>query len=61
MEGIASMSAKRGHNETFEDSDLPKDASGGPPPPKSALMRRRSFKPKPNIPPDGRPEAKPPS
>ncbi|KAL1467827.1 hypothetical protein MTO96_041888 [Rhipicephalus appendiculatus] len=61
MEGIASMSAKRGHSDTVEDSELPKDASGGPPPPKSALMRRMSFKPKPNIPPDGRPEAKPPN
>ncbi|KAH7962424.1 hypothetical protein HPB52_016009 [Rhipicephalus sanguineus] len=61
MEGIASMSAKRGHSETIEDSDLPKDASGGPPPPKSASMRRMSLKPKPSIPPDGRPEAKPPS
>ncbi|KAH6933357.1 hypothetical protein HPB50_014387 [Hyalomma asiaticum] len=61
MEGIVSMSAKRGHGDTVNDSDLPKDASGGPPPPKSALTRRMSFKPKPNIPPDGRPEAKPPN
>ncbi|KAH6945329.1 hypothetical protein HPB50_007883 [Hyalomma asiaticum] len=61
MEGIVSMSAKRGHGDTVNDSDLPKDTSGGPPPPKSALTRQMSFKPKPNIPPDGRPEAKPPN
>ncbi|KAH6920005.1 hypothetical protein HPB50_029007 [Hyalomma asiaticum] len=60
MEGIVSMSAKRGHGDTVNDSDVPKDASGGSPPPISALTRRMSFKPKPNIPPDGRPEAKPP-